>query len=320
MIKIRGPRIRIKKPRITIKPPKVTIKPPTVTIDTPTVTVGGDVGRVGDQVLRAGTRVVERHLEAPLIVPNAIIDVVEGKPVDQAVKDAIAQHLDLGIAVVDFAAEVDGAFVNLTARLTDRIGGETAADILADLRRVLQPVPIEQASAILKGVQLFIETGNIDALNPLAILIAAELVSARNQLWAGAAPIPDNVKAVLPAELIGRAGACRYVDIDAVSGNTSLPKIAIDHLKRAKAVCLVDLIVFQVVPGVDSQDDKHYWSHEIYHAQQYAHWGTQKFVTKYVANEMAGGLNPIEEDADVYACSFFPGASPAYIGTCPVPT
>ncbi|HYI46901.1 MAG TPA: hypothetical protein VEX35_00400 [Allosphingosinicella sp.] len=293
---------------------------PRITVGKPRVTVGGSVGRAGGDIIRSGTRVVERHLKAPLTAPRAVVDVIAGKPVDEALRDAAKELLEPAATTAELTAKISATGEAIVTGLAGKIGGESAKDVLSDTLRVLQPYPIETLAAAIRGLQLFIETGRLDALNPLAIAVAAEVANARNLLWDSGKAVPADVVAALPEELRGRASICRYIELAAVPGNTKLPKIAIDHLRKATAVCLVDLIVFKAVPGSASDGDRFYWSHELYHAQQYADWGLQKFVTKYVAQEMDGDSgNEIEEDADVYACNFFPNAQPHYITACPVP-
>ncbi len=306
-----GWKIKIKKPRITVGKPRVTIAKPRVT-------VGGDVGRVGGQVVDAATDAIDRHLKAPLVAPRQLINVIEGKPIDDALRDAVVGIFDAPIAAAELVSTLKSISDSVLTRLSTSLGGETAGDIVNDILRLTSPLPPAQAAAVLRGVQLFIETGNIDSLNPIAILIAGEIVKARNEMWSRAANIPADVIEALPEELRARAGLCRFAVVSAIEGNSSLPKIAIDHFGKAAAVCLVDLIIFKAVPPVTDDNGRHYWSHELYHAQQYADWGVQKFVMKYVANEMKGGLNPIEEHADKYGCLFFPNAQPRYIHVCPV--
>lgn len=307
-----GLKIKIKKPKITVGKPKVTIK-------APSVTVGGDVGRAGDAVIKSGGKAVERFVKAQVEPARQMIEVVQGKPVSEALRDAAKSYVDPAIAAADVAAQVSATGEALAGRLASRIGGPKAEDFVADVMRLLQPYPLADVAAALRGIQLFIETGNLDALNPLAIVVAGEIAHARNTLWDKAREIPAEVINSLPEELQRRGRVCRYMEAGAVPGNTKLPKIAIDHLGKADAICLIDLIVFRTVPGAATDDDKFYWSHELYHAQQYADWGLEKFAAKYVAEELGGGLNEIEEDADRYACHFFPSAHPRYIGVCPIP-
>lgn len=304
---------KFKKPRITVG------GGPRVTVGTPRVTVGGDVGRAGDAVIKSAGKSIERFAEATVAPARQAVEVIQGKPLPDALKDAAKAYVDPAIAGADLAATVSGAGESLATRLASKIGGEQAADWTADIMRILQPFPVADAAAALRGVQLFIDTGTIDALNPLAIAVAGEIAHARNSLWDQARGIPAAVLAALPEELKRRGAVCRYMEASAVPGNTKLPKLAINHLERADAICLIDLIVFRQVPGAATDEDKFYWSHELYHAQQYAGWGLQKFATKYVAEELAGGLNDIEESADRYACHFFPGAHPRYIDSCPLP-
>ncbi|HYH97810.1 hypothetical protein [Hyalangium sp.] len=304
-------KIRIKKPRLTVGKPKVTV-------GKPKVTVGGDLGKAGQRVIRGATRAIEDFSKAPLAAPKQVLEVIEGKPVDKALKDVLQAQLKAGASVADLAAEVNAISSEIQIELARRAGGGAAADILADVQRVSQPFPPEYAAAALRTLNLFLQTGRIVDLNPVALIVAAEIAIARNRLWESARPLPDHVLAALPEELRGRAGVCRHMTASDIPGRTSLPRIAINHLKRASAVCLYDLIVFKQIPSSTNDGDLHYWCHELHHAQQYAGWGIQEFASRYVANEFKGGLNPIEEDADLYACNFFPKANPHYIGQCPL--
>jgi hypothetical protein len=219
---------------------------------------------------------------------------------------------------IETIAEVEAIHRQLATDVAGKIGGKFAEDLLADVFRALNPYSLDYAAAAARAIEDFIETGRIESLNPIAVLIAGEIVQARNLMWGRASEIPAAVIEALPAELRARAKVCRILPLSEVPGNTSLPKVAIAHLNRATAVCLVDLIVFQKVPGTATDQDLHYWCHELHHAQQYAGWGVAEFAARYVKHEMGSGLNPIEEDADLYACHFFPRATPHYIKACPV--
>lgn len=320
MVKIR---IKVKKPKITVGKPKITVgtpKLPEITVGTPKlpeITVGGDVGKIGGKIIRGATRAIEDFGKAAVSPAKQVVEVVQGKPLDQAIKDSLQDQLRAGASAVDVVAEVDSTARAVVAKVAAKVGGETAGDIVSDVLRGLQPYPPDYASAALRALDTFLETGRIESLNPVAIIIAGEITNARNLLWDAGRPIPAEVIAAMPEELRARAGVCRHLKLSEVSGNTTLPKIAIQHLNNASAVCLVDLIVFKSIPGHSGDQDLHYWAHELHHAQQYAAWGIQEFATRYVKNELGTGLNPIEEDADLYACNFFPNAAPGYIKVCP---
>lgn len=299
--------------KIKIKIPKL----PKVRVETPKVTVGGDVGAVGGRLIRGATRAIDDFRNVTVSPANELIAVVQGKPIDVAVKDVLKAHLRVSASAADVAADIDACTKAILTKAAASVGGEKAEDILADVLRAAQPYPPEYASASLKLLEQYLETGQLESLNPVAMFIAGEITNSRNLLWGRGRPIPIEVIGALPEELRPRAGVCRYLKLSEVPGNTTIPTIAIKHLQKATAVCLVDLIVFQEVPGFTGAEDLFYWCHELHHAQQYAGWGIHEFVARYVKHELASGLNPIEEDADLYACNFFPEAQPAYIKSCP---
>lgn len=302
-----GPRITIgrrSRPRVTVG----SVKPPSVT-------VGGDVGRAGQQAANIG-RAVLRATVAPA---KTVVDVVAGKPVDQAVKDAISAQLDPAIAVLDAAATAHQIVGDLRARLAPVIGDELDG-LLEDLMRLTVPLPPETAAAAARAVQRFVETGTFSLLDPLAILIAGEIVRERNAYWNKAHPIASEVIAALPEEYRQRAGVCRTINRDDIPGNANFPTIAIKHLKRASAVCLVDLIVLGEHPDPNTDDGKHFWAHELTHADQYAAMGVVGFYREYLADLFSRkDLVDLERDADLAACAYFPQAHPRYIKVCPAP-
>ncbi|HKX92258.1 MAG TPA: DUF4157 domain-containing protein [Sphingomicrobium sp.] len=304
--------------------PKVTIggvKKPRVTVGglkKPRVTVGGDIGKLGGKITDQGKKLGHAVLKAAVAPPKAVIEVIGGKRVDQAVSEAIAAQFDPAIAAVDAAATASQLVDDLRRALLPNLG-EDVEDFLADIERLSQPLPPESASALLRATQRFVETGKFNLLDPLAILVAGEIVRERNEFWERGDSIPDEVVAVLPAEFQERAAVCRKIDFAAIAGDLTLPSFAIRHLGKASAITLVDLIVLQEQPDATTADGKHYWAHELTHADQYADRGVTTFVRDYLADKLKG-TDPvrIERDADLAACKYFPDAHPRYIDACPI--
>jgi hypothetical protein len=101
-----------------------------------------------------------------------------------------------------------------------------------------------------------------------------------------------------------------------VPGNFSLPALALEH-QNPTAITLVDVIVFERIPGNQAHDDLHYWSHELFHVQQYRRYGVADFTRRYLSESLKDD-NALELAADEYACGFYPCGAAAYLpgGVC----
>ena len=111
-----------------------------------------------------------------------------------------------------------------------------------------------------------------------------------------------------------------------IPGNVTLPHFAIDHGNHAGAITLKNLIIFDRLPGSVGDDDLHFWAHELFHTGQYHFLGTETFTKRYLANELGfrpvGAIgNPLEVDADMFACRYYPNGTANYLpgGACPIP-
>jgi len=210
---------------------------------------------------------------------------------------------------------------SLTNKIAAKLGGDRAEGVMADLHRITTPLPVETAQAVFNGVNAFIETGDPQHLQPLAHLTAGEVTAARNLLTESAVPVPDEVIAILPEEVRDLARSVRVMEVSQVPGELNLPKTSINHLEQAGAIALIDVIVFKEMPGTVEQHDKHLWAHEMCHIRQYRDWGTTEFATRFAVGELsfktdARPVNPIEDEADVFACKAYFVDKPGYLSSC----
>jgi len=169
---------------------------------------------------------------------------------------------------------------------------------------------------VLASVEQFVETGNFEYLNPVVGLVAAELQRARDDNWKQATPVPARLLNAMPVALHRAVRRSRYLLVKRVQ-DLSLPAFAIEHFKKATGVVAIDLVFFKAVLDMGTTAGRHYWLHELYHVTQYADKGVVGFAKEYVAGVIRGGLNPLEKEADIYACRHFPISRPAYIDKCP---
>jgi hypothetical protein len=205
---------------------------------------------------------------------------------------------------------------------TERLGGEGARALVEDIMRVARPLTYSHAEAVVESVEEFLKTGNLEALNPLATLVAGEMRMVRDTYWDRAHPIDGAVRAAMPAELQVATEKARFISMVEVQAELPIPTFAINHLNRASAIVAIDLIFFKDVPDAETQEGGHYWAHELWHVMQYNEWGVDGFVRRYLGNEFGfrgkgSQANAIEEDADRLACRFFRIPNPRYIGVCP---
>ena len=256
-------------------------------------------------------------------VAGAAAGVVTGEKPGDAIKDAvtapIAVPVDVAAAAVGAAATVDAKLTELEASLVGKIGGDKARNLFLDVRRLVMPVDAQTQAQLLDSASHFVETLQVEYLDPIGAALAAELQRARNDSWDRAMAIPDDVIGAMPADLATLARAARYILVSDVN-TLSLPAFAIDHFNKADAVTAIDLIFFRNVPGALTLEDRHFWAHELTHARQYSTIGLIAFAQRYFHNSvnqaLGGPLNELEEEADVNACRSFRIANPRYITSC----
>jgi hypothetical protein len=205
---------------------------------------------------------------------------------------------------------------------SERLGGEGARALVEDIVRVAKPLTYSHFEAMVESVEEFLKTGNLEALNPLATLVAGEMRMARDAYWDRARPIDGAVRALMPAELQVAIDKARFISMAEVQAELPIPTFAINHLKRASAMVAIDLIFFKNVPDAETEEGRHYWAHELWHVMQYSKWGVDEFVRRYLGNEFGfrgkgSQANAIEEEADRVACRFFRISNPRYIRACP---
>ena len=283
--------------------------------------LGKAIGKGWEDVKKAPVQVVRAGVDAAAAPAKAAIEVVKGKPIDKALKDAIAERLGAPIAVAEAAGVIQTVTKDLGVQLVANIGGQKAGDVLADFDRVIQPFPPEDQAATLRGIQDFIKTGDLNSLNPISILTAGEISDARNNLVSHSKPIEEAVINVMPDAVRAVARNCMYLAISDVPGDLNLPKFAIDHLNQAQAITLIDVIVFKSIPDIGTLDGRYVWAHELWHAHQYQLWGVQAFSQKYIVEQIgfhSSGwkVNAVEVEAIAFGCRNFFVNDPGYGVSC----
>lgn len=226
--------------------------------------------------------------------------------------------------VVDVIGALKSLQDTVVQKTASGLLGPEAARLIADIQRVATPVDENTGAAIYHGVERFIATGDINALEPATLLMAAEITRCHNLLWNLASDIPSDVVGALPTEAQKKAAGVRVLTSADVPGSLNAPSIAIDHLHKANAMTIVDIIVFDVIPGHSAVNDLFLWAHELHHVAQYRSKGIAGFCSDYMSEEMgfhAAGrsLNALEAEADDSACRLYPGGNPHYLASCPVP-
>jgi hypothetical protein len=255
---------------------------------------------------------------------STVIEVVEGKPVVVAAREAIAAQLTPAVLGADVKAYIENLKRDVALSIGRQIGGKAAEDFVADFFRVTHPLPDQDKATLLLAVQKFIRTGDMNYLVPLGILAAGEIASARNLVAPRSKAIPSGVISIMPQLVQDSARKSSYLSLSEVPGKLNLPAFAINELHRATAITLVDVIVFERVPSTQTMADRHLWAHELRHILQYETWGLTDFATRYMAEETgfhsarpAGGgpwVNAVEVEAIAFACKSFPVDNPGYGG------
>lgn len=295
------------------------------------IRIGGTVGKVlqqGGDALKDGAKATanlgKATVDAATAPASQAIDVLHGKSLDQAVRDSIAkQTTGVPVAAADAVAAMHDAAQSIATSIVEGALGHHAADLLNDTLKLIEPLGPDAVAAVAGSLQEFIKTGDVNALNPVAILAAAEIAAARNQLYPRATPIPDAVRTALPAEVIRGCDHVRVIEKVMVPGDLNLPKMAISHFNKVPAITLIDVIIFEAIPSAANDHDLGVWTHELCHVHQYANKGVIKFAKEYIAAQT--GFHPqdwvanaLEVEADMYQCTYYPDSDPAYIGVCPV--
>jgi Domain of unknown function (DUF4157) len=222
----------------------------------------------------------------------------------------------------DIDVMIDKARVQLTDEIRSKLGGEDAVGFMRDVDRLSAPLTPQHRAAAFDAIRRFILTGETQYLQPLAALAAGELRKARDDNWHRADPIRPEIISAMPLELHDVMRESKFMPLSKVPGEVNLPDFAIKHLKRASAITLIDLVVFKDIPDHSTTQGKHFWAHECYHLRQYKQLGVTDFCKRYIGNAIgfrAKGktINPMEEEADLFACRHFRVPKPAYIQACP---
>ncbi|MDO8777609.1 MAG: DUF4157 domain-containing protein [Burkholderiaceae bacterium] len=272
--------------------------------------------------------VAKDFLRTPGRIIRQPIDVVRGKTdLDDAVKNSVRAVIRPFKSTAKAAAELDRIAQQLTVKIAAKVGGEKAANLMADINYVARAV-VDPALgvAVLESVDRFVETGDLEYLNPINIYALREIQQTRERIWEAAHAIPQPVLDALPPAVSTLASGVRWILESEIPGDLHLPSFALNHVRHAGAITLIDVIVFKRLPGPTDDEDKFLWSHELYHTHQYRSMGIETFTKQYLGNEFgfrAAGKdqNAFEVQADMFACRYFPTASPKYLpgGVCPVP-
>ncbi len=271
------------------------------------------------------TGAVEAVVSAPIDAAENVAKVAVGKKdIDDGVKDSLRIPVRTFKSQVEVVAEVDRLAQELTVKIAQKIGGEKVSSVVADLNYLARTAADPALGvAALESVDKFIETGDFEYLSPINIYALREIQSIRERILEISRPIAAEVMAALPEEVQGYAGGVRWCLENEIPGELHLPSYAIDHGNHAGAITLIDVIVFEKEPGHETDDDKFLWCHELLHTKQYRDMGTAEFTRRYIGNELGystGPGNPLELEADNFACRFFPNAKPHYLpsGVCPI--
>lgn len=215
----------------------------------------------------------------------------------------------------------DQAYSELSRGVRKAFGPE-AQKILDDIY-ALVPVDENVVVNIFDDAVKFSRTGDVDYLNPVYSIAASHVQKTRNTVWDKAKPIPQEVLqsqefSSLPPEIRSQFSSARFIDAGDIP-ELSLPSFAIEKHRHAKAQVMDDLIVFDEVPNFGETQGKFLWMHELYHVHQYAEMGVNEFTRRYLGNEMGASAagtsaeNPMELEADIFACRFAKGAYAGYL-------
>jgi len=277
------------------------------------------------RIVSKGGAFVESLFKTPghLIQPS--IDTIRGKKdLGEALQDTVRASINPFRSAGDAVAEVDRLTQELSVSLVKTIGGEKAAVIMADLNYISHAVADPAlAVAVLSSVDKFIDTGDMQYLSPLNIYAVREIDQARARMWNAAHEIPPGVIAALPLPVRKLTAKVRWILESEIPGDLHLPAFALRRGSR-DAITLENLIVFRIAPGFQSEDDQFLWTHELFHTSQYRSLGIVEFTRRYLANEFGfrppgAGANPLEVQADLFACRYFPNGHPYYLtgNVCP---
>ncbi len=241
------------------------------------------------------------------------------------IKDTAVKPLREGVRVVldvvKIGSKIKDTILAEANRALGKISGENAQEAFNNLIGVVLLVDEKFLISTLDGIIAFADSGDLDDLNPLYALAAGEIKKSRAQLWPLADEIPEDVLDKMPDELHEILRKSRMIKGDKTM-KLSFPKFSMDA--GTPAIVIDDIIIFKEIPGSEETEDLHLWAHEAYHLLQYKALGVEEFMRTYLALQMAptssGGdtINPMEKEADLFACKHFWVEDPAYLETCPI--
>ena len=250
---------------------------------------------------KAAAEASARTIAAPTVT---LVDVLTGKPADQAVTEAYKAQA----VALQKAGEAASVATESSENVKVTVAGAFAGDFgQTTVQLANGPVRLQEefaSTAIIEGSEVL---QGANAAQLTAAPFAAALRAAQAQFDPIAKPIPDAVKQrmanVYPASVLSNA---RYA-ISTIS--ISVPDL-ITHGRKAFdgsdfAVTVGNIMVFIKDPGMDV----HWWAHELQHTVQYSNWGIDKFALNYVTS-----CHSVEKDAEDRAQSAFPISPPAKLG------
>ncbi|MCL6684099.1 DUF4157 domain-containing protein [Sphingomonas alba] len=243
----------------------------------------------------------------------------------EAAREAYARQAEGMAAGADAVASLETIEHTMEERAGGRLLGSEAEGALADIHSISDALGPGVSAAYLTAVAQFIRTGNFRDLDPTVAIVAAQIARERDRLWSRGRPLTEAEFNLIPNNK-ARSNAflgVRVLSRRQVPGELSIPKLAFAHFETTTAICLIDVIVFNgPIPGTNEVNDKHKWAHELQHVLQYQRLGLIRFVREWLAgalgprSEATCGTSYIEIDADIWACSIYPDAEPAYIPYC----
>lgn len=234
---------------------------------------------------------------ANAVAPGTVIifDVVEGKPVVDAIKDIATGQARVIVAAADAAIALDQMAED---GVKNAVGGDLAAAI--EIIRMPQKLEMQLIPTTGKVVIHALDEQNVkDTLQAVgAIPLAAAINQAVELYKSRAINLPKEVRTLLrtsfPPDVLANA---RWV-IDANFGslpaaiNASIMAFR-EQVVDNHAVTVGHIIVFAKDPGVANII---FWAHEIQHTVQYSRLGIEKFAADYIAS-----FESLEKEAEEVA-------------------
>ena len=247
-----------------------------------------------------------------------------GRTAGKFVKKPIRESLRTSGQIVRAIGKTKDQLIAETSAQMKKIGGSGLQKAFDDVASLTRIVDDKLVVSILSGAQAFVNDGNPKHLDPIVAVGVSRIASSRAELRRKASPVPLEVLNLLPEDIRESVSSARFIE------KRRVPELSQAHmgLSDATAIVMDDVIIFRdgQVPNVETPDGRRLWAHELFHVHQYKEAGLRGFTARYLGNELgfhsrrADGrpaVNPIEEEADLFACKIAPGGTPTYIERCP---